>query len=113
VHSKADRAEKRAKDILAAIATIAEFIGEMDQQAFNADRKTRSAVERQLLIIAEAADHRFEHRFPNIPIHKIRGMGNILRHEYPSVDEETVWETATGPALKELRDALERYGPFP
>ncbi len=59
------------------------------------DLKTRSAVERQLQNMTEAA-FRLEEaagRFsPEIDWQGIRGLGNFLRHEYDKVSDEIVWD---------------------
>jgi len=92
----------------------------MNRDAFLKDRKTRSAVERELLTISEACTkirelenasdlaqtERLEVRFPKIPWQQIRGLGSILRHEYGRVDAEIIWNTVSGSELAELRDAL-------
>lgn len=120
-----DRIEQRVADALASIEAIESYIVGLDINAFRADRKTTSATERELLIIAEAmtklrelesrlpAEKQFESRFPHVNAYQIRGMGNRLRHEYRAVDHDIVWETITGPDLQELKTALEAYGPIP
>jgi uncharacterized protein with HEPN domain len=42
-------------DIRESIDNIRSFLGEVDFEAYHADPKTKSAVERQMLIISEAA----------------------------------------------------------
>jgi uncharacterized protein with HEPN domain len=118
--------EQRARDMIEAIDAIAGYIAGMDREAFMNDRKTISAVERELLTISEACARiseleealgytearRLESRFPDILWHQIRGIGNILRHEYGRVDHATVWATiATSGELAELRKALEQVHP--
>lgn len=84
----------------------------MTRQQFMADRKTQSAVERELLTIAEACakflaeDETIESRFPDVTWRSIRGMGNIIRHEYGRVDPDIVWSTITGPDLQTLAEAI-------
>jgi uncharacterized protein with HEPN domain len=77
----------------------------MSADEFKADRKTQSAVERELLVISEAcikirdaqnaasigAEQRMETRYPQW--HAICGIGNILRHEYGRVDVDTIWDS--------------------
>jgi len=82
--------------MLAAIALVEQFIGNSDFDAYAADAKTRSAVERQLQIITEAAcrlepEDKALCLEPDWP--KYRGMGNILRHGYHRMDDEIVWNT--------------------
>lgn len=57
------------------------------------DEKTRDAVERCLERISEAAKKlgsAVEEAQPNIPWRNIRGLGNVLRHEYDAVDDVAI-----------------------
>lgn len=106
---------QRAKDILDAVAAIESFIVGMTEKHFLGDRKTQSAVERELLTIGEACakilemDDSVEAGFPSVPWRNIRGMGNILRHEYGRVDPEIVWSTIKGPDLQTLAQAVATF----
>ena len=75
---------------------IEEFIGSMDLAAYEMDRRTKAAVERELQIITEAA-YRLtpedEALCPEPNWSEYRGMGNILRHSYYRVQDEIVWNT--------------------
>jgi uncharacterized protein with HEPN domain len=69
---------------------------DMDLEAYRNDLKTKSAVERQLQIIAEAAirlGEEAETICPGPDWRGVRGMGNFLRHEYHKVDDKIVWDT--------------------
>jgi len=84
---------------------IEEFTRRMDFNAFRQDPKTVAAVERKLLLIAEAAVRLADQAAvscPGVPWHNIRGMGNWLRHQYDRVDLEIVWNTVSAylPPLK-------------
>ena len=62
-----------------------------------ADRKTIDAIERCLQRITEAviqidADE-LTKIIPDLPTSRIRGMGNMLRHEYRRVDPKIVFDT--------------------
>jgi uncharacterized protein with HEPN domain len=84
------------RDILDSIGHIDDFHGGMDFQAYQADLKTRSAVERQLQIITEAAirlGSDADTLCPGPDWRGFRGMGNFLRHEYHKVDDKIVWDT--------------------
>lgn len=88
----------RIEDMLQALAGIAEDVRGMDYQAFLSDRKTRNSVARELEIIGEAARFvpaEIEAAYLDIPWHLMRGMRNVVAHEYFSVDWGIVWETAT------------------
>ena len=91
--------KERIADVLEAINEIRSYIAGLSAQQFASDSKTRSAVERQLLTIAEAcswlvnSDESIETRYPNVPWRKAIGMGNRLRHEYGRTDSKIVWDT--------------------
>jgi uncharacterized protein with HEPN domain len=116
----AKRIDTRATDILVSIARINRYVTGLNQEAFLKDQKTQSAVERELLTISEAciklaelesaqnikSKERLATRFPSVPWPEIRGIGNILRHEYGRVDPEIIWNTISGEDLKNLRNAL-------
>lgn len=53
---------------------------------------------RNFEIIGEASNHIsdvIKERFPEIEWFKLRGMRNLVAHEYFGVRLETIWETAT------------------
>jgi uncharacterized protein with HEPN domain len=82
-------------DIRESIENIDAFLRKMDFDAYHADLKTRSAVERQLQIISEAAARLKddgETLCPGIDWQGLRGMGNVLRHGYHKVEDRIVWD---------------------
>jgi uncharacterized protein with HEPN domain len=84
------------RDIYEAIESIERFVEGMDFSSFQAEEKTRAAVERKLLVLSEAARRlgdAAEHLCPGIPWNNIRGMGNWLRHQYDGVDPSVIWQT--------------------
>ena len=84
------------RDILQSIDRIEEFLVGMGLADYENDFKTQSAVERQMQIITEAAirlGDDAEAICPGLDWKGIRGMGNILRHEYHRVDDRIVWNT--------------------
>ena len=94
------------QDILESIALIEAFLANVEFEGYASDLKTKSAVERQLQIITEAA-HRLgddaERLCPGPDWKGYMGMGNILRHAYHRIDDRAVWETVKTdlPPLKE------------
>jgi len=89
-------AKQNLRDIVESIDNIASFVMDMDLEAYRNDLKTKSAVERQLQIIAEAAirlGEEAETICPGPDWRGVRGMGNFLRHEYHKVDDKIVWDT--------------------
>lgn len=77
-----------------AISLIEDFVPiDMDYTMYNLDRKTQSAVERQLAIIGEAINH-FRKLEPQIAINSDRQIINFrnrLIHAYDSLDNSIVW----------------------
>ena len=110
----------RLNDILAAIDEVAEFLENSEFSHYENDVKTRRAVERCIEIISEASRHipmELRNRFPDVPWVEVRGIGNVLRHEYRSVADFVIWRTATKhlkplrSVIVEIREIVERDGP--
>lgn len=86
----------RVQDILDAVRRIATYVDGLSAEAFYADQRTIDAVVRNIEIIGEAARHvpdSVRVRSPGIAWAQMRGMRNVLIHEYDAVDVELVWET--------------------
>ena len=99
------------QDILDSIALVDMFLKDFSFESYESDLKTKSAVERQLQIITEAA-YRLgddaERLCPGPDWKGFMGMGNILRHGYHKVDDRIVWDTVKTD-LPELREAASRF----
>ena len=83
-------------DMLGAIDHIESFLDGVTFESYQADVKTKSAVERQLQIVTEAAirlGDRAESIAPGPDWEGFRGMGNLLRHAYHRIDDRIVWDT--------------------
>lgn len=100
-----EKSKKYLSDILVAITLIEEFtIGINDFNIYNNDRKTQSAVERQLGIIGEALTQ-LRKSDPNITIQndkQIIGFRNRIIHAYDSIDNSIIWAIINR-HLKELK----------
>lgn len=86
------------KDIIAAMNSIEEFVGDMTLEGLKADEKTSSAVIRKFEIIGEASKHippeiRGKHK--DIQWKSMAGMRDRLIHAYFGIDYNLVW-----PAIK-------------
>ncbi|TAK31291.1 MAG: DUF86 domain-containing protein [Chloroflexota bacterium] len=82
-------------DILEAIERIRSYVQGVDLETFSNDRKTQDAVARNLEIIGEAAGNLPEavtQDVPQIEWRKIRGLRNILIHEYFGISQSIVWD---------------------
>ena len=84
-------------DMLEAARKIQRFTAGYDEERFKHDEKTVSAVERQLMIIGEAAKHidlSFRDQLPEIDFRLAKAMRNFIVHHYDRVDASRVWQTA-------------------
>lgn len=87
----------RIEDILDAAGRIARYVEGKDLAAFSSDDLTLDAVSRCFGIIGEAVVHvpnEVIAAHPEIPWAEMRGMRNIVVHEYFGVTNETLWKTA-------------------
>ena len=92
------------------IDRIHDFVGDMDFDTYCDDLKTKSAVERQLQILTEAAIRLGEVDGPRLIGPEWKGycnMGNILRHAYHKIDDILVWDTVKKD-LPVLRAAVQK-----
>lgn len=81
-------------DILTAIEYIAEDTAGIDESAFLESRPVRQLVERNFEIISEASrrlSEEIKRTRPEISWRKIADIGNVLRHEYESVNHPELW----------------------
>lgn len=88
------QSKKYLDDILYAIESIEEFMIEITSfLQYSNDKKTRSAVERQLGIIGEAAN-KYDKLNPNEPLENISqiiGLRNRIIHAYDSINDAVIW----------------------
>ena len=93
---------------------IEEYVAGQDYAAFAANRIVVDAVERCLERIIEASirigSDRMRQIAPELPLDKMRGLGNRLRHEYDVLDRTYVWDTVVDelPALRRACEAALR-----
>ena len=88
--------KNRVRDVLDAIEEIREFTSEITFDQFQDDRKTIRAVLYNLAIIGEAVrviPLELEAAHPEIPWADVRGMRNIVIHEYFQVNLSIIWQT--------------------
>jgi len=95
----------RLEDIRDSLDLIAEYVRELDYESWQNDQKTIDAVIRNIEIIGEAASHvpeNIQERYADVPWHQMKGMRNILIHEYFGVDIDVLWRTVQEdlPSLK-------------
>jgi len=89
-----EQSSKYLSDIIMAIELIEDFTKEIRGFVeYDRDRKTQSAVERQLVIIGEALNQ-FKKLEPTILIQhdrQIVSFRNRLVHSYDSIDNSIIW----------------------
>ena len=103
------RPETRFLDILDNIR-LQGYVEGMDRVAFDADSRTRDAVERCLERVSEAATKlgpQADELAPGMPWRAVRAFGNVLRHAYDQVDPARIWEIVAGdlPLMAEAAEA--------
>jgi uncharacterized protein with HEPN domain len=80
--------------ILECIGWIESFTAE-GREAFFKDRKTQSAVLRELQTLAESTQRlsaEFKGQYPNIPWQNVAGFRNVIVHDYLGIKLQRVWE---------------------
>ena len=100
----------RVEDILACIEKIKEYTQGMTYDQFCADGKTVDAVIRNLEIIGEAAGFiplEIQEKHPELAWLEMRGMRNIMAHEYFGVSLPIIWR-AIEQDLSPLQDGLNK-----
>jgi len=86
----------RIEDILEAIGRIEHYTEGFHFDQWQKDQKTIDAVIRNFEILGEAAAHvpsDVQNHFPSVPWGKMKGIRNLLIHEYFGVDAEVLWKT--------------------
>ena len=99
--------QKRIADILDAIEKCERYLRALDDDASLVEM-AEDAIERNLQIIGEAANHlpaEITDTHPDVAWPQIRGFRNILVHHYFGVDIEVVRDVV-GPHLSRLAQAL-------
>lgn len=84
----------RIGHMLEAIIYIQEFTDGVTYEQYLADIKLRLALTRLVEIIGEASNHVSENTkslFTTVEWDRLRGVRNIIVHEYFGIDYETIW----------------------
>jgi uncharacterized protein with HEPN domain len=91
--------QDRLHDIMVASRECLHFTDGMTLEQFQADLKTRKAVQMNLIIIGEAARFtppRIAARATGVPWEDLRELRNFVVHVYFRVESRLVWETVRG-----------------
>jgi uncharacterized protein with HEPN domain len=90
-----NKALRRLQDIIDNAQAIFRYTEGMDLTAFAENRLVYDAVERCLERICEATAKLGDLApalMPDQPWHKIRALGNVLRHEYDDIEHDRLFE---------------------
>ena len=101
----------RLRDILEAARMIASYLKDTAEPEFLANNEKQDAVIRRIEIIGEATAHLSEttrQAVPELPFRRMRGMRNIMAHNYSNVDLKVVWEVGVV-HVPQICAALERF----
>ena len=77
------------------IGLVERTLARKTRTGLDSDELLRLGIQHAIEIISEASKHipseLLEHA-PEIPWRSIRGMGNILRHEYHHIADDVIWD---------------------
>jgi uncharacterized protein with HEPN domain len=96
-------------DILEAIARVDEITRGKTFSDFEKSWQLSWLVQRAIEIISEASraiPNDLANLRPEIPWSRVRGIGNVLRHEYSGLSDRIVWNVVVD-ELPRLRTAIE------
>lgn len=106
------RPKARFEDIILYIERIMFYVDDHDQESFTKDIRTVDAVERCIERMTEASiklQPLASELFPQQNWKAMRDMGNVLRHEYDSIDSTEIWRIVLDclpSLLKDCRSAV-------
>jgi uncharacterized protein with HEPN domain len=102
----------RVRDILAGVRAILSYTEGMSFDEFCADRRTRDAVVRNLMTMGESVRWIPDvvlSAHSEVPWRTMRGVRNVVVHEYFGIDDAILWQTVHGdlpPLVPLLEDVL-------
>lgn len=101
----------RLRDILQAARLIGAYVQGVTEAEFRQNTEKQDAIVRRIEIIGEATAHlnqKTRQAVPGLPFRRMRGMRNLVAHDYAGVDIGIVWEVATV-HVREVRIMLEKF----
>lgn len=107
-----NRDKEHLLDILEAAKLAISYVKGKTKETFLGDIQCQDAVIRRLEIIGEAAGRVSKETMgaiPSLPWQEMRGMRNMLIHEYGDVDLNIIWDTMRID-LPPLVETLEKEG---
>jgi len=100
-------ASDRLRHIVEAIDTIGKIAANRTFAEYETNAEFKGALERYVLLIAEACRHlpsELTDRHPKLPWRRIADIGNVIRHAYDRIDDRIVWDIVQF-RLEALREA--------
>ena len=112
-----DRLKEYLEQMRASAEKACGFVGDMSYDAFRADDRTQMAVGMAFVLVADAAARIMTHYpdfpvdHPDVPWSKIKGMCNVVVHDYYELELPVVFETVRTalPDLIFLLDSLHNW----
>jgi uncharacterized protein with HEPN domain len=86
----------RVRDITGSVTAILAYTDGMTYEEFVADRRTRDAVIRNLMTMGESVrwiPGPIRESNPDVPWATMRGVRNVVVHEYFGIDDRILWDT--------------------
>lgn len=83
-------------DIVNSARLAVEYLSELSLEEFSNHTAIQDAVIRRIEIIGEAANRiskESRSEYAHLPWNEMRGMRNLLIHEYDEIDMKDVWDT--------------------
>ncbi|MFA4923478.1 MAG: HepT-like ribonuclease domain-containing protein [Ignavibacteriaceae bacterium] len=92
-----NRDESYLLDVFESSKIILSYLDQKTSEDFLEDIQLQDSIIRRLEIIGEATSRisiKTQNLYPLIPWREMKGMRNLLIHEYDEIDVELVWKTA-------------------
>lgn len=105
-----ERDLKSLEDILFSIELIFKYINNVTKQDFYESQEKQDLVSYRLQVIGEAAkriSNDLTEKYPNLPWREMKGMRDILIHQYDKIIIEILWETVKD-RLPEVESEIRR-----
>jgi uncharacterized protein with HEPN domain len=103
----------RVRDILDGVNAVIAYTDGMTYEEFAQDRRTRDAVIRNLMTMGESVrwiPGPIREAHSQVPWTTMRGVRNVVVHEYFGVDDQILWNTVVHdlpPLVEKLETVLE------
>ena len=99
------------RDMPESARAIRGYMAGVSRDVFMNNPEKQDAVCRRFEVLGEAASRLSDEAqalFPNLPFRSMKGMRNIIAHDYGDIDLDQVWKTASND-LADVITTLEQY----